>query len=65
MSKRFIVNEIRPVTSIYTYVVEANNEEEALDKALKGEFLSLDQELEENDNDHSYENNISILLLNI
>ena len=55
MSKRFIVNEIRPVTSIYTYVVEANNEEEALDKALKGEFLSLDQELEENDNDPSYD----------
>lgn len=42
MSKRFIVNEIRPVKSIFTYVVEANSEEEALDKALKGDFLSLD-----------------------
>jgi hypothetical protein len=55
MSKRFIVNEIRPVTSIFTYVVEANSEEEALDKALKGDFLSLDQELEENDIDPSYD----------
>jgi hypothetical protein len=55
MSKRFIVNEIRPVKSIFTYVVEANSEEEALDKALKGDFLSLDQELEELDTDPSYD----------
>ena len=55
MSKKFIVNEIRPVKSIFTYVVEANNEEEALDKVLKGDFLSLDQELEEFDTDPSYD----------
>lgn len=47
MSKRFIVNKIRPVKSIFTYVVEANNEEEALNKALEGDFLSLNKELEE------------------
>jgi hypothetical protein len=55
MSKRFIVNEIRPVKSIFTYVVEANNEEEALDKALKGDFLSLNQKLKELYTDPSYD----------
>jgi hypothetical protein len=55
MSKRFIVNETRPVKSIFTYVVEANNEEEALDKALKGDFLSLNQKLKELYTDPSYD----------
>lgn len=54
-SKRFIVNKIRPVKSIFTYVVEANNEEEALNKALKGDFLSLDKELEEFDTVSRYD----------
>ena len=55
MSKRFIVNKIRPVKSIFTYVVEANNEEEALNKALEGDFLSLDKELEEFDTISRYD----------
>lgn len=55
MSKRFIVNKIRPVKSIFTYVVEANNEEEALNKALEGDFLSLDKELEEFDTVSRYD----------
>lgn len=55
MSKRFIVNKIRPVKSIFTYVVEANNEEEALNKALEGDFLSLDKELEELDTVSRYD----------
>ena len=45
--KRYIVTEIKPVTAIHTYVVEANSEEEALKKALNNDYLSVEKEIEE------------------
>jgi hypothetical protein len=46
--KRYIVTETKPVTAIWTYVVEANSETEALNKVLDGgEYLSVEKELEE------------------
>ena len=45
--KSFIVVETKPVTSIYTYTVKANTEEEALHKVMNNEYLSIEKELED------------------
>jgi hypothetical protein len=45
--KTYIVTETKPVISIYTYTVEANNEEEALHKVMNNDYLSVEKELEE------------------
>lgn len=45
--KNFIVTEIKPVTAIWTYEVEANSEQEALEIVLKGNIQPIDQEIDE------------------
>jgi hypothetical protein len=45
--KNFIVTEIKPVTAIWTYEVEANSEQEALEMVLKGNIQPIDQEIDE------------------
>lgn len=44
--KKFIITEARPATMYWVYEVEANSEEEAIQKIENGDVESLDFETE-------------------
>jgi len=54
--KKFTVKEIKTVFAVWTYEVEANSEEEALDKVISGEVENTDYEtIDEHSDDFDYE----------
>jgi len=47
---KFIITEERPITAIWTYEVEAENEQDALEQVFIGKAEIVNHELEDNGN---------------
>lgn len=50
---KFKIVESRPATYYWEYIVEAENEEEALEKILNGDIAANESYVEEGDGDES------------
>lgn len=54
--KKFIVKEFKPVYAVWTYEVEANSKEEALEMVQNGDVENTDYETIDNySDDYDYE----------
>ncbi len=51
--KTYRITESQPATAIWTYYVEAESEEEALDKMYRGEVTDTDYLIETNPDDET------------
>jgi len=47
---KYIITETRPVTAMWTYKVEAENEQDALEKVFEDKAMLVGYEVEDNGN---------------
>ena len=57
---KVVVDNISRVTEEHTYIVEANDEDEAVSKAIDGDYVSLDYQAIDSDNYETYWNEVEI-----
>lgn len=57
---KVVVDNVSRVTEEHTYIVEANDEDEAVSKAIDGDYVSLDYQAIDSDNYETYWNEVEI-----
>ena len=57
---KVVVDNVSRVTEEHTYIVEANDEDEAVSKAMDGDYVSLDYQAIDSDNYETYWNEVEI-----
>jgi len=57
---KVVVDNVSRVMEEHTYIVEANDEDEAVSKAMDGDYVSLDYQAIDSDNYETYWNEVEI-----
>lgn len=57
---KVVVDNVSRVMEEHTYIVEANDEDEAVSKAIDGDYVSLDYQAVDSDNYETYWNEVEI-----
>jgi hypothetical protein len=57
---KVVVDNVSRVMEEHTYIVEANDEDEAVSKAMDGDYVSLDYQAIDSDNYETYWNEAEI-----
>ena len=57
---KVVVDNVSRVTEEHTYIVEANDEDEAVSKAMNGDYVSLDYQAIDSDNYETYWNEVEV-----
>ena len=57
---KVVVDNVSRVMEEHTYIVEANDEDEAVSKAMEGDYVSLDYQAIDSDNYETYWNEVEI-----
>ena len=57
---KVVVDNVSRVMEEHTYIVEANDEDEAVSKAMEGDYVSLDYQAIDSDNYETYWNEAEI-----
>ena len=57
---KVVVDNVSRVMEEHTYIVEANDEDEAVSKAMDGNYVSLDYQAIDSDNYETYWNEVEI-----
>jgi hypothetical protein len=57
---KVVVDNVSRVMEEHTYIVEANDEDEAVSKAMDGDYVSLDYQAIDSDNYETYWNEVEV-----
>ena len=57
---KVVVDNVSRVMEEHTYIVEANDEDEAVSKAMDGDYVSLDYQAVDSDNYETYWNEVEV-----
>ena len=57
---KVVVDNVSRVMEEHTYIVEANDEDEAVSKAMDGDYVSLDYQAVDSDNYETYWNEAEV-----